>query len=210
MLGNKEKNNTEPDISPDEFNVSPELFLKWRSPRFGINNPTCHNNAVWEWLIRSKISAYQASEKLNGPSSFKNGPTWCFDRFGQSSTSTPDGRIIYIGGEHEDYYDPDFCIYNDVIVLNPDDTTDIFGYPQDVFPPTDFHTATLVGEEIIIIGNLGYSDNRLLNETQVCLLNIKTFEIKKISASGNPPGWIHDHTAVLANDKKSIIIKKVK
>jgi len=24
----------------------------------------------------------------------------------------PDGRLVSVGGEHEDYYDPDFCIYN--------------------------------------------------------------------------------------------------
>jgi len=31
----------------------------------------------------------------------------------------------------------------------------IYGYPKGVFPPTDFHTVTLVGHKIIVIGCLG-------------------------------------------------------
>jgi hypothetical protein len=30
-----------------------------------------------------------------------------------------DGRVVYLGGDHEDSYDPDFCIYNDVVVFGP-------------------------------------------------------------------------------------------
>ena len=45
-----------------------------------------------------------------------DGPVWCFSRFGTSLTELPDGRFVQIGGEHEDFYDPDFCIYNDVTV----------------------------------------------------------------------------------------------
>jgi hypothetical protein len=41
-----------------------------------------------------------------------------------SLTLLPDGRAIQIGGEHEDYYDPDFCIYNDVFVHEPDRSID--------------------------------------------------------------------------------------
>jgi hypothetical protein len=33
-------------------------------------------------------------------------------RFGQSLTLLPDCRAVQIGGEHEDWYDADFCIYN--------------------------------------------------------------------------------------------------
>lgn len=75
-------------------------------------------------------------------------PVWCFHRFGKSITEFPDGRIIEIGGEHEDYYDPDFCIYNDVVVHYGGGRFEIFGYPEEVFPPTDSHSATLVGDVI--------------------------------------------------------------
>lgn len=39
-------------------------------------------------------------------------PVRCFQRFGSTVTVLPDGRLVHIGGEHEDEYDPDFCIYN--------------------------------------------------------------------------------------------------
>jgi hypothetical protein len=39
-------------------------------------------------------------------------PVWCFYRLGGTVTVLPDRRQVHIGGEHEDYYDPDFCIYN--------------------------------------------------------------------------------------------------
>jgi hypothetical protein len=42
------------------------------------------------------------------------------------------------GGEHEDFYDPDFCIYNDVFVHERDGSVAIYGYPESVFPPTDY------------------------------------------------------------------------
>lgn len=115
------------------------MFSEWRSPRFGESNPTCFDNVVWEWLIRSRISAYEATEEIKGPSPSDSGPTWCFERFGQSKTITPDGRTLYVGGEHKDHYDPDFYIYHDVVVMNPDDKIQIYGYPHNIFPQTDFH-----------------------------------------------------------------------
>jgi len=94
------------------------------------------------------------------------GPTWSFDRFGQSVTEMPDGRTVYIGGEHEDHYDPDFCIYNDVAVKYPDGAVDFYCYRKSDFPPTDFHSASLVGKKIVIIGGLGYVEERIPGQAQ--------------------------------------------
>ena len=93
-------------------------------------------------------------------------PVWCAQRFGQSITFLEDGRVVQVGGEHEDSYDPDFCIYNDVFV-HEGEAIRIHGYPEDVFPPTDFHTATLLGREIVLIGSLGYVGTRKLGVTPV-------------------------------------------
>lgn len=60
-----------------------------------------------------------ASNKMLDINPFRNGPTWCFDRFGRSTAWLPDGRVVLIAGEHKDSYDPDFCIYNDVVVIQP-------------------------------------------------------------------------------------------
>jgi hypothetical protein len=161
-------------------------------------------------LIRSRLSAYQAGQRFNGPSALRAGPGWCFDRFGQSSTALPDGRTILVAGEHEDYYDPDFYIYNDVVLLHPNGAIDIFGYPAEVFPPTDFHTATLVGDRIIIIGTLGYPEQRKSGTTPVMLLDVPTLAISAVNTFGQHPGWIHEHEALLEPAGKSIQIRRGK
>jgi hypothetical protein len=196
--------------TPLDRAVTPDLFLEWRTPRFGRTNPERMNNPVWEWLIRSRLSAYQAGQRFNGPSALRAGPGWCFDRFGQSSTALPDGRTILVAGEHEDYYDPDFYIYNDVVLLHPNGAIDIFGYPAEVFPPTDFHTATLVGDRIIIIGTLGYPEQRKSGTTPVMLLDVPTLAISAVNTFGQHPGWIHEHEALLEPAGKSIQIRRGK
>jgi hypothetical protein len=193
---------------PDELapSFTRELFCEWRSPRMGDSNPQRMNNPVWDWLIRSRLNAYQASERMDGPNAMDAGPGWCFERFGQSSTELSDGRVILIGGEHEDFYDPDFYIYNDVVIQHADGAIDIFGYPRDVFPPTDSHSATLVGNHIIIIGNLGYREERHPGSTPVFALDLDTWTISSVLTHGTPPGWIHKHEARLSDDGASILI----
>ncbi|MCC6488710.1 MAG: hypothetical protein IT364_14525 [Candidatus Hydrogenedentes bacterium] len=198
------------ELDPREAGITPELYLQWRSPRRGRHNPDQMNNPVWEWLVRSRLSAYAAGQMLQGPSSCEAGPGWCCDRFGQSSTRLPDERVILIAGEHEDFYDPDFYIYNDVIVVHPNGAIDIYGYPTEDFPPTDFHSATLVDNQIVLIGNLGYSEQRVHGMTQVLLLDTHSFRITAICPVGSPPGWIHSHLAILSMDRQSITIEKGK
>ena len=135
-------------------------------------------------------------------------PVWCFERFGMSHSRLPDGRVIFIGGEHEDFYDPDFCIYNDVIVMDANLGITIYGYPEEVFPPTDFHTATLVGNshQLYIIGSLGYTRERHFDTTQVYLLNTETMQIEAISTGGDNPGWISRHRAKYIKARNAIKI----
>jgi hypothetical protein len=198
------------DRSPVDPSVTRGLFLKWRSPRFGASNPERMNNPVWEWLVKSRISAYQANQCMNEGNALDAGAGWCFDRFGQSSNQLPDGRVVHIAGEHEDFYDPDFYIYNDTVVQHPDGSIDIFGYPREVFPPTDFHSATLAGNRIILIGNLGYPDDRRPGTTPVLSLDPETLAISAVQTCGTPPGWIHGHRAMLSDDGHSILVQRGK
>jgi hypothetical protein len=46
------------------------------------------------------------------------GPVWCSDRIFGTETTLSDGQVVQIGGEYEDEYDPDFVVYNDVIVYH--------------------------------------------------------------------------------------------
>jgi hypothetical protein len=197
----------DPDLSLDSP-LTRELFLEWRSPRRGSANPELMSNPVWDWLVRSELDAYRANSRFDGPAALGAGPGWCFTRFGQSSTKLSDGRIVLVAGEHEDHYDPDFYIYNDVVVRHPDGRIDIFGYPTEVFPATDFHSATLVGDRVILIGNLGYPEDRKPEMTPVFVLELATFSISALPTCGTPPGWIHEHEARLSVDGASIVIQR--
>jgi len=193
---------------PLDPTVTRELFLKWRSPRRGTTNPERMDNPVWAWLVKARINAFQATERLNGPSALDAGPGWCFDRLGQSTNRLPDGRVVFIAGEHEDYYDPDFYIYNDVVIQHPDGRVEVYGYPPEVFPPTDFHSATLVGNRIVLIGNLGYGEDTRPGTTPVRILDLDTLAISTVPTSGQPPGWIHGHQATLSEDGRSILVQR--
>ena len=187
-------------------NITVEMFRNWRSPVRGSLNPQRMTNPVWKWLIESRLTAYQANALFHEPRGCGVGPGWCFERFGQSCTTLPDGRTVWLAGEHEDYYDVDFFIYNDAVVVAPDGDIEIFGYPPDIFPPTDFHSATLVDGQIVLIGNLGYPDDRRQGVTQVLTLGLDHWELHPVRTEGVGPGWVHRHSARLESDGRSIII----
>jgi hypothetical protein len=172
---------------------------------FGNANPQRMNNPLWEWLIESRLDAFSANEAFKGPSSIDAGPMWSFQRFGQSTTQLPDGRSVLIGGEHEDHYDSDFFIYNDVVIAAEDECPRIMGYPRDVFPPTDFHSATLLGERIVLIGNLGHLEDRRADATQLLVLDCGDWSVSRCRATGDAPGWIHGHQAGLQGDARILV-----
>lgn len=93
------------------------------------------------------------------------------------------------------------------MVRHPDGRLSIFGYPREVFPPTDFHSATLVGDRIILIGSLGYVGDRAPGRTQVLALDVATFAVTAIATGGDAPGWISGHTATLTEDGGAIVVR---
>ncbi|KAK3899211.1 hypothetical protein C8A05DRAFT_46662 [Staphylotrichum tortipilum] len=170
-------------------------------------------------------------------------PIFCFDRFGRTETLLPDGRIIFIGGEHEDHCNPDFFIFNDVVVVHgrgeptqrpnfriyvndmehgvnlllktavsvrgaSPEQIDIYRYPVDVFPPTDFHSATYhkdggTGKEYIcIIGGLGYPGSVHRNATVTYQLDLEDFRIRRMKTGGQepPPGDGTERITTLTGD----------
>jgi hypothetical protein len=187
--------------------ITPELFSQQRRPRFGTTNPELMRMAFWEWMIRGggdfadirrepKFKGFgpcHARNAFKALASREEGPVWTFDRYGATRTTLSDGRVVYIGGEHEDFYDPDFCIYNDLVVLTPSNQIEIYGYPAEIFPPTDFHTATLVQNRLFVIGALGYKDARRPGETLVHTVDLSSYEISTVQTSGDKPGWIYEH-----------------
>lgn len=187
MLGNQYQQ--APDVSKSEYK-------KGRLREFGRSNPTLSKNPFYYAMVKAGASAYHADHAFKAKRSFyTSDPTWCYDRFGISITPLPDGRFIEIAGEHEDSYDPDFCIYNDVFVHDGQGNCKIYTYPEHVFPPTDFHTATLVGDQIYVIGNLSYPSIRKPGYTQVFILDLEDFSMGRIETKGQSPGWISRHDA---------------
>jgi hypothetical protein len=189
-----------PDPDGRLMTASAEEFGRAPTRRFGRTNPEPMTEPFWAAMIRSGISAYGAGQTFCAPLTCPRDPIWSAHRFGQSTTFLPDGRIVLIAGEHEDHYDPDFCIYNDVFVRSPDGAIAIYGYPETVFPPTDFHSASLVGSWIYIIGSLGYRGRRRYGATPVFRLSIDSFSIEQVEAAGDAPGWIYGHRADAAGE----------
>ncbi|HXU83590.1 MAG TPA: ankyrin repeat domain-containing protein, partial [Polyangia bacterium] len=79
----------------------------------------------------------------------------------------------------------------------PDGQVEISGYPEALFPPTDFHTATLVDDAIYVIGSLGYHGTRRPGETQVFRLDLESLPMERVETDGEGPGWIYGHRAEL-------------
>lgn len=215
--------------------IDEEQYHAQKARRFGAGNPEQMDVPFWVFMVRRGWIAHQARMRFH--SAYRQAmdaysarrereeagepvadepeiefpdygpPVWCFKRFGTSLTKLPDGRALFIAGEHEDFYDPDFCIYNDVITVDRDLRVTIYGYPAEVFPPTDFHTATLVGEtEVYIIGNLGYNDERRPGATPVYRLDTETMQIAAVPTRGDNPRWISRHTAQYSPDDHTITV----
>jgi len=177
-----------------EFRSSRDDYRKHKSPRCGTRNPDRMDNPFWSDMIRLGFNAYAARQQFNDNEPFKKpGAVWCYDRFGSSLTQVKDGRFVQIGGEHEDHYDPDFHIYNDIVIHDGKGNFQIHGYPKKVFPPTDFHTATLVGDWIYIVGCLGYPDQRQVGRTPIYRLKLESWEIETVKTSGEMPSWLYGH-----------------
>lgn len=189
--------------------------------RYGTAHPERVESPLWEQAMREDWSGYALGQHLGvepdrsrwnndfSHSAYRDtdpGPFWSWQRFGRTATQLPDGRIVFIAGEHEDGYDPDFCIYNDVVVEHPDGRREFFLYPKDAFPPTDFHSATLVGDAIILIGSLGYRDLRRPGETQVLKLDTQSLQFTNLATTGESPGWISRHTAEKLSDTTILVV----
>ena len=187
--------------------VTLQTFSEQWQPRYGTRNPERMDLAYWVEMVRCGETAWAARQRLDPRETLggwqKIAPVWCFHRFGSTRTRLPDGSVVCVAGEHEDHYDPDFCIYNDVVVLRPGGKIEIYGYPADFFPPTDFHTATLIGDVIWLIGSLGYGQaDEDRARTQVLALDTSRFRLERVATRGEDPGWLSGHRAARTGDMR--------
>lgn len=193
--------------SGGELRATPADYRRHKSPRYGSTNPERMDFPFWKDMIRTGGNAYSARIHFNDNEPLtKPGAVWCFERFGSSLTPLPDGRFVQIGGEHEDHYDPDFFIYNDVVIHDGHGDYQICGYPRDVFPPTDFHSGTLCPDGIYVVGCLGYMEQRQPGFTPVYRLTLESWQIESVKTVGEMPGWIHRHHARYDHQRNAICI----
>jgi ankyrin repeat protein len=184
-----------------------EEYRAGKHRRFGAANPEAMDVPFWRAMVRARAAAYSARVQFGDAGAYGGAPVWCFQRFGRTITALPGGGYVEIAGEHEDYYDPDFCIYNDVVVYDGAGGFTVYGYPEDVFPPTDFHSATLVGDHIYLIGSLGYQGTRRPGHTPVRRLDTRTWAIETLETSGEAPGWISRHSAAYDAAAGAIVVR---
>jgi hypothetical protein len=82
---------------------------------------------------------------------------------------------------------------------------EIFGYAQEAFPPTDFHTASLIAHPIIVMGKLSNPPNRK-ERAQVLLLDTGSYVFDRVDTNGAGPPWLYKHTAELVDEGDAILI----
>lgn len=208
----------------ESYPFSVELFEAQRKRRFGTANPERISNEHWDWMIRTRqdptrvchdLGILDSENRFSAEKPWQ--PDWCFERFGVTRTRIPDGRIVCIAGEHEDWYDPDFCVYNDVVVFRATQAPgvgeevrehiEIYAYPEDIFTCTDFHSATLVGDKIYIIGSLWVEEGCESQPTPVYLLDTNVFSIEKLECHADHPGWVSRHHASYDQVSHSIFVR---
>ena len=188
----------------EEPDATKEEYLESGTRTFGKANPELANKPFWQAMVKCGGSARMAADKFGD--NREGEAIWSYNRFGQSLTPLPDGRFIEMGGGQESYQDPDFCIYNDVMVHDGKGNCDIYIYPLETFIPTEFHTATLVNGHIYIIGNFGYYGDVGPGYTPIFRLDISTMRMQKMESDGEMPGWINRHKAYY-DGKSTITIK---
>ncbi|WP_052301574.1 ankyrin repeat domain-containing protein [Planctopirus limnophila] len=198
-------------LRPDatfELKLTPEEFQAQMAPRDGLTNPELMEVPFWREMVRTGENAYMGYRHYAGEAEPDySRKVWTYDRHGAPIVSLPDGRFVRIAGEHEDYYDSDFYIFNDITVFDGKGGFQIWGYPRETFPPTDFASATLVDNHIYIIGCIGYREQRNGSVTPVYRLTLDSWEIERVETTGENPGWIWEHTAKLNASQDAILIQ---
>ncbi len=192
--------------------ITGDIFDAQRTRRFGTANPERMNVPFWEWMIRGDAEDrerakkeslfYRGMEPYFARQRFEldfdySSAVWTFVRKGATVTELADGRTICIAGQYADFQEHDSCGYNDVIVFERSGEIGIYGYPETVFPPIDFHTSTWRGDQIFIIGGLGYANARQPDETPVFALDLHDYRITLVATSGECPSLINQHAAIL-------------
>lgn len=196
----QEEPQEEPEIVGPK-GISKKVYREWREPRFGEWNGQPLTNPVWQWLIEEKPEPSAADTLFRLRDTDSLGPAWTFNRVGASETALPNGQILWAGGRHGEPGDPNYYVYNDLVVKKPEGEFSVLGYPEAIFPPIHSHSATLVSNYILLIGGLGGPESEPSETTRIQAIRIEKFGLHPWSGVGPGPGAIYGHTAKLSDNK---------
>jgi hypothetical protein len=125
-----------------------------------------------------------------------------------SASSTTEEAIVDGDSDPSDIREPTY--YEKILHITKPENITIYGYPVDVFPPTDFHTATYFrdptsgNEYIFIIGGLGYPHSASRERTDIYRLDLGDFNMQRLETTGTkPPGGTDQHNAQLVHGGNS-------
>lgn len=173
--------------------LAPARLLQELAVEYGESNPTrCYTSAK---LLEKEVVYHVVSQWGGKPvfddSTLAKKPLWRphRSRWSVGCANLNDGRVMEIGGEYEDYYDPMFCIFNDILVKYPDGRApELYTYPYDEFPPTDGLACVQVDGHLYLLGNAGYIHERK-EHMQVLIVDLETYSVKKPNTHGEGPAW---------------------
>lgn len=169
--------------------------------RRGTDNPETIENPLWRRAAQNGWSAARLAQEAGRPVTL--GPVWSLERFGASQTTLPDGRVVHIAGQHRDSRDAETYLYNDVVVEHPDGAADFYLYPSEVFPPVAYHSATLMGDEIWLIGGIGDGPREAV---QTLRLDMRSFKIERVASAGEAPCPLARHRAERLDETRILVI----
>lgn len=192
----------------DSSQRASQKLLQEQAIEFGTENPSrCFTvgKLAWTELGFFTKASWDADDNVYGsnPAAGEDAPPlWrahaC--RWGVNRAELSDGRVVWSGGQFEDSYDPMFCIFNDILVEHPDGRSpELFTYPREVFPPTDYHACVEADGYLYLFGNMGYPEDRTPDRVQVLRLDLTTYAMDRLMTKGWSPPWLLGQRAKLSD-----------
>lgn len=175
---------------------------------------------IFYWLTKSEVLfSYEILEFFEQQNIHLDQLPWTpsYLRLGISQGSIFEKNIfaLIIGGniaavdwkwyESQDYYDPDFDIYNDVTIKYHDQdlkfSYEIWNYPESQFPPVYAHSTVYDDRtnQVYITGGLGTGDRQRKGVTEIYQLNLESKDIQQVETFGESPPCLHNHETKMWN-----------
>lgn len=200
-------------VPPDIAEASAMEWTTSIRTLFGAANPTKFDDRVKLWLasaMRQELDPVRTYWENSNDIFVPNG-LWTFERTGNSIELLPDGRVIFVGG-YEDYACPlSGQCYNDILVVEPDGTTALYGYPKEAFPPLAGHAFFATVEWAYLFGNAAQETRSRTGPSDLYRVHLQTFVVEKVRVQGDiPPAYSHATIAPVDPETIEVMFSNLK